>query len=58
MTRIMIIAVGLAFLAAAEKESLASQCGTPTLLALAFLVIITVLYGIARILIFAVRHPS
>ncbi len=58
MTRIVVIAAALAFLAVAENESRATQCGTPTLLALAALGFLAGLYGFARLVVFAIRHRS
>jgi hypothetical protein len=58
MTRIAVIAVALAILAVAENESRASGCGTPTLLAVALLALLAILYEGGRLIVFAIRRPS
>ena len=56
MTWILVLAAAFAYLAEAERESRASRCGTPSLIAEAVLVVLAILYIPARILAFAIKH--
>lgn len=58
MTRILVLGAALAYLVAAQKESQASGCGDPTAIAVTVLGLLAILYKIARLVLFALRHPS
>ncbi|HWE35695.1 MAG TPA: hypothetical protein VG406_03920 [Isosphaeraceae bacterium] len=58
MIRIAILAPIFALLASAERDSRASRCGTSIVSAILLLMIMTVVYMLARLLIWATRHPS
>lgn len=58
MTRIVVIALALAFLEAAEREGRAAQCGTPLINAIAILGFLGVLFELVRLVLFAIRNPT
>jgi len=62
MIRIAVLAAGLAFLLAADREGRSNGCGTPLLNAMGLLLAFATCYVMIRItirmVIFSIRHPS
>jgi hypothetical protein len=58
MTWIAVFAAAVTLLVAADHEGRASGCGAPLFFVMPILLALAVGYVIARIVIFAIRHPS
>jgi hypothetical protein len=58
MIRLAVLAAAIAFLVSADREGRTSRCGYPHTSATMLLLVLSLGYGLVRIVIWGIRHPS